>query len=848
MDRDTAQQLRSAIRESGLYSASQLAAADPAYDAPDDARAADQLLSAGVLTQYQFKKLRNGRPLELVFGPYLILDKIGEGGMGKVYKAIHIGSRQVVALKVVRPQLMSNKTVLKRYEREAKAARALDHPNIVSLINADEVNGRYYIAMEYVDGLDLSRLMRTFGDPPHKGLPQYQEACEYIRQAALGLQHAHDRGLVHRDIKPSNLLVYGARALPGTAGRAHVKVLDMGLVRSLLDDEMSRTELTRDGTVVGTPDYMAPEQAKNSSKIDARADIYSLGCALFFLLKGHPPFPDGSPIDKLLRHQLDPPPDIRSLRPDIPVGLAAIIAKLLRKNPDERYQSATELAVAIGTYCPGATIELSPLEMPTRQAESEPLVLAANPDSLVDASGPDGLAPTHPTAVPAPPVPPPAAHSGVPTIRVRVIQQGNGKSAPVPRPAAPVPGATAVPRGDAQPSSDSLPTMAKEAARPTKPLAKESTGQITQPVTGTAVRRTAAPRTRKPAPPKKDYVPIWIALAVLGAILVFGVIAILLFNRKPKDESSQPTQPGGTASRSTAAPPEPTTGTKTLPPITAILPDRTAAAIVIRPDAFWKRVAYEPGAGRRAGAHADALAARVRFDPRKFDRLTIAFTGREGVTVAIGEGPFLTSEWVAGLDSAWKAKIDTTDGVKGYRFNLTGPSPRYSMVIGSLGYAISNDRKTLEGLSARVDEKRPPQGISETVLTALSDVSSPDAPFVTFTAGPNWTLPDETTLNSHGIRWLKGTVTLKDNVFSYDIVLSGPVKTRLNDFWNEYLATKLPEQFPTVRAFANVLATGKQSERVTGPDTELHLTGEIDWPAFHDAMDRVLPLPEKDAK
>lgn len=846
MDKEAAQQLRSALRESGLYSASQLAAAEPAFSVSDDARAADLLLSAGVLTQYQYKKLRNGRPLELVFGPFLILDKIGEGGMGKVYKAIHTGSRLIVALKVVRPQLMSNKTVLKRYEREAKAARALDHPNIVGLIDADEVNGRYYIAMEYVDGLDLSRLMRTFGDPPHKGLPQYQEACEYIRQAALGLQHAHERGLVHRDIKPSNLLVYGARALPNTAGKAHVKVLDMGLVRSLLDDEMSRTELTRDGTVVGTPDYMAPEQAKNSSKIDARADVYSLGCALFFLLKGQPPFPDGSPIDKLLRHQLDPPPDIRATRPDIPATLGAIIAKLLRKNPDERYQTAAELAVALGPYCPGATFEeLSPDAVPTRQANAEPLVLAASPDAVVDASGPDGLAPTHPTVVPAP-APPPQA--GGPTIRVRVLQPGNGKAPAPSRPAAPVPSATAVPRGDAQPSSDSLPGANREPpARGTKPLTKEPTGQLPQPVTGAPVRRAPAPRPRKPTPPpKRGGFPLWIAAVVLVAILVISAVAILVFNRKPKDESSQPTSPSGTASRPTNSTPEPT-GPRTLPPIATILPDRTTAAVVIRPDVFWKRVVYEPGSGRRVGAHADAFTERARFDAHKFDRLTIAFTGRDGAAVAIGEGAFLTPEWVTGLESTWKAKLDVANGIKAFRLNASAP-PRYAMALGTTGYAVANERKMLEGLLTRIDEKRTPQGISDNVLGAFGDTSSANAPLVTFAAGPTWTLPDETTLSTHGVRGLKGTVTLKDNVFRYEVVLSGSSKSRLSEFWNEYMATKLPEQFPAFRSFANTLATAKQSERVTGAETELHLAGEIEWPAFHDAMDRLLPLPEKEMK
>src|SRR4029077_16563520 len=219
---------------------------------------------------------------------------------------------------------------------------------------ADVSHERYFLAMEYIEGSDLSRLLKLNGPLP------YQEACEYVRQAALGLAHAHERSFIHRDIKPSNLLVSGERALPGTDGKANVKVLDMGLVRSLTetDDELSKTELTRDGTVVGTPDYMSPEQAKNSSTVDARADVYSLGCTLFYLIAGKPPFPEGSPIDKLLRHQLDPPPDLRKLRKEIPPGLAVVVNRALKKKVEERYQTAAELAQALAVYTPTAEMEL----------------------------------------------------------------------------------------------------------------------------------------------------------------------------------------------------------------------------------------------------------------------------------------------------------------------------------------------------------------------------------------------------------------------------------------------------------------------------------------------------------
>jgi eukaryotic-like serine/threonine-protein kinase len=468
MDKDTANRLLQAVRDCGLYTPEQVAAAEKALDAGGGpAAVADALQSAGVLTAYQARKVRIGRIAELLFGPFLVLDKIGEGGMGKVYKAVHVPDRRVIALKVVRPQLMTNRVVLRRYKREAAAGAALDHPNIVSLYDADEVNGRYYIAMEYVDGLDLARMMKEYGSPPTSGLPQYQEAVEYIRQAAIGLSHAHGRGMVHRDIKPSNLLVYGTRALVGETEKPAVKILDMGLVRGVIEDDGSNSELTRDGTVVGTPDYMAPEQAKNSSTVDARADLYSLGCALYFLLKGQSPFPDGSPIDKLLRHQLDPAPEIRKYRPDVPAGLAAVIDKLMRKDPADRYQTAAEVAQALAPFCPNQS-GVVPAD--------EPFVLAAHPDAVAQ------LPPQRPPTTVVLPAAAPTRTSG--PARVRVVRAVSGDPAGrvvdaemVSRPPARVPGPTAVPRADNSPSSGSLPgsTPTRPPSKSTRPLASNST-------------------------------------------------------------------------------------------------------------------------------------------------------------------------------------------------------------------------------------------------------------------------------------------------------------------------------------------------------------------------------------
>lgn len=313
----------------------------PKYTEPSDL--AKHLVRLGWITLYQAKKLVGGHSNELVIGNYLILDKLGEGGMGKVYKAKQVRLSRLVALKVVRNSLIANETALKRFQREAKAAAQLAHPNIVRLFDADQVGDRHFLAMEYVEGSDLSKLAKDGGTLP------IGMACSFIRQAASGLQHAHDLGLIHRDIKPSNLLVTtppkNARGEPGGV----IKILDMGLARlnGLPDDDSGASALTQDGTVVGTPDFMSPEQGKNSSSVDARSDLYSLGCTLYFLLAGQPPFPHGTTLEKLLQHQIDPPKPVRELRPDIPVEVAQIVHKLLAKKPEDRHQSGSELAQAL---------------------------------------------------------------------------------------------------------------------------------------------------------------------------------------------------------------------------------------------------------------------------------------------------------------------------------------------------------------------------------------------------------------------------------------------------------------------------------------------------------------------
>lgn len=375
----TRSELIDALKSSGLFAAEQLAAMCRELDSSNDLRTAMRfLIESGRLTMYQLRKVVNGKAGELLLGDFVISAKLGEGGMGKVYRARHKRLGREVALKVIRPHLLANPVIRGRYEREVKAASALRHPNIVAVEDAGESDGKTWLALEFVNGLDLSRLVRDHG------LLAVPEACEYIRQAALGLQHAHDLGFVHRDIKPSNIIVSGERHVAESRTPCRVKILDMGLVRGGFDDGDGGLDLTRAGTVVGTPDYMAPEQARNSSTVDHRADLYALGCSFYLLLTGKPPFPTGTAIDKLLKHQTEPPRPLQAERPDVPTGLAAVVAKLLAKKPEQRFGTATAVADALLPFAQGA----------------------ANRASVVVNSDPPGIDAAAETLVPPPPTVP----------------------------------------------------------------------------------------------------------------------------------------------------------------------------------------------------------------------------------------------------------------------------------------------------------------------------------------------------------------------------------------------------------------------------------------------------------
>jgi serine/threonine protein kinase len=337
------------LRRSELLNARELQAAVQGLPETDRGRdVARALIKKGVLTRFQAQQLLAGRTRGFVIGQYRILEQIGKGGMGRVYKAMHRTMKRVVALKVLAPELVRTEKARRLFKREVRAAAQLLHPNIVTAYDANKVTGRYFLVMEYVDGPNLDQLVRQGGPLP------VSLACELVRQAAAGLQHALSLGMIHRDIKPGNLMV--ARGGPGLPSPApQIKILDFGLARL---QEAEDAELAGDGTiqtsantVLGTPDYLSPEQCRDLHATDIRSDLYSLGCTFYYLLTGQVPFPGGTSLEKLVRHASEDAEPVESLRPSVPAAVAAIVRKLMAKDPAERYQAPDELAAALAPFC-----------------------------------------------------------------------------------------------------------------------------------------------------------------------------------------------------------------------------------------------------------------------------------------------------------------------------------------------------------------------------------------------------------------------------------------------------------------------------------------------------------------
>ena len=334
---------RSNLLDEDQFPQAELLISNLLAESPDgvDAHAAAKAVArAKLITRWQASLLLAGTT-GFFLGRYKLLSELGRGGMGAVYKAEQQPLGRQVALKLMSPKMLKNQPAVDRFNREIQAAAALNHRNIVAAFDADQVGKVHFLVMEYVEGKDLSQLIK-----PDKTLPE-QVACDYIRQAALGLQHAHDMGMCHRDIKPANLLIVGH----GTTSPV-VKILDMGLARFTSESE-AEGGLTQTGQIMGTPDYISPEQARDTHSADIRSDVYSLGCSLFRILTGKVPFNGDSFMAKLLARSSGDPPLVSSLMPHISPQLDQIVARMMALDPAARFSQPAEVAQALAPFAEG---------------------------------------------------------------------------------------------------------------------------------------------------------------------------------------------------------------------------------------------------------------------------------------------------------------------------------------------------------------------------------------------------------------------------------------------------------------------------------------------------------------
>ncbi|PQO44103.1 serine/threonine-protein kinase [Blastopirellula marina] len=324
---------------------------------------------------------------------YRLIRRLGAGGMGVVYQAEHRLMERPVALKVIHKRLVNSDIAVERFRLEVKAAARLSHRNIVAAYDAEQADDLHFLVMEYIDGVSLSEIVRK------RGPLSVLHACNFAMQAAQGMQHAHEQGMVHRDIKPQNMM---------RTTRGVIKILDFGLARLATKEETGEEGLTEDFATLGTPDYIAPEQAHDSKRADIRSDIYSLGCTLYYLLAAQAPFPDGTSLDKVIAHSERQPTSLTELRPDLPAEVAAIVARMMDKDPADRFQTPAEVVAA-----------LRPFGIPDAEPTPE------EPRSAV--------APTTPSSPPKPSVPQPLAAQTIkppakpsPSVRSSPRVPGNG--------------------------------------------------------------------------------------------------------------------------------------------------------------------------------------------------------------------------------------------------------------------------------------------------------------------------------------------------------------------------------------------------------------------------------------
>jgi serine/threonine protein kinase len=436
--------------------------------------------------------------------------------MSAVYLAQHTMMHRLHAIKVLPRDRVEDSSYLARFKREAKAAAALDHPNIVRAYDIDQQKDQYYLVMEYVKGRDLSELVKDLN--AHGELLDLELAVDYIIQAARGLQHAHDAGLIHRDIKPANLLV---------DERGVLKILDLGLALFSEDEKASLT-ITHNENVLGTADYLAPEQALSSHHVDQRADIYSLGCTFYYLLTGHPPFPEGSLAQRIARHQSDRPPEIRRDRPDCPEALIAICDRMMAKKPEDRFPKAAAVAESLSAWLESRR-RGAPSEAPV--GDTAPRASAgASPESAALVASRRAPPRTRPRESPSDarkpdvlPSLPPFAASGTPTERAQETDVAKPAASFQPSAAARAANANPTPRSASRPGN--IPT-----AEP-RDSGEIDLGDLSQFLQAASAQSDRVSGRRSDSrKSRKTPLSRWGLLALGGvAILVLAIILVLLY-------------------------------------------------------------------------------------------------------------------------------------------------------------------------------------------------------------------------------------------------------------------------------------------------------------------------------
>ena len=317
---------------------------------PTDVREfAEEMIRDGVLTAFQTEQFLLGKWRGFTIGKYKLLERVGVGGMGQVFLCEHMYMRRRVAIKVLPPAKAEQPAALGRFYREARAAGSLEHPNIVRTHDIDQDGNLHFIVMDYVDGPNLLDVVKKHGQM------DIGRAVSYVRQVAVGLDYAFRNKIIHRDVKPGNVLI---------DRKGVARILDLGLARFINDHSDQLTLKYDDKIVLGTADYVAPEQVANSHAVDIRADIYALGATFYFLLAGHPPFPTGTVSQKLLWHRTKEPTAIRAIRPEIPDGLAIIMAKMMAKDTKGRYQTPAQVVADLEAWIPAVVPLPNPDEMP----------------------------------------------------------------------------------------------------------------------------------------------------------------------------------------------------------------------------------------------------------------------------------------------------------------------------------------------------------------------------------------------------------------------------------------------------------------------------------------------------